>query len=215
MKAIILASLASITFASIISSASVLKSGTTVQEKENVKIPQTVTLKLAEKETTLGLVGSGLRKKSFLGVKVYLVEIFADKVDSFVRKNEKALDSLNASETVAVRVTFLRNVDAETIMNAFKDGFSVNYIDVNKDQPIKEFLSAVGKGGDGDEGKTLTFVLVKNPDGTITLSYEDSKGKIETIAGTASFSKKILSLWLGKMIDSKAQDMQNEIVSGK
>lgn len=203
-----------VTFSAIFSSAAVLTNGTAVQEKEGVKIPQTVTFKMNDQETVLNLVGSGVRKKSFLSVKVYLAEVFADKSESFERNNEKALESLAASPTVAVRITFLRNVDAETIMNAFKDGFGVNNIDVNKDAPIKAFLDAVAKGGDGDEGKTLTFVLARNTDGSETLVYEDSKAKLVTIQ-SSGLTKKVLSLWLGKMVDSKAQEMKNEIVSGK
>ena len=203
------------TTVSIISQAGVLKDGSTVQTKEGVKIPQTTTLTLDGKETTLSLVGSGVRKKSLLAIKVYLAEVFADKADSFVRKHDKALDSINDSQTVAVRTVFLRDVDAETIMNAFKDGFGVNKIDTKNDQPIKLFLQAVAKGGDGVEGKALTFVMTKNEDGSEKLVYEDSKGKAVTIAGEAGLTKKVMSLWLGKTVDGKAQDMQDEIISGK
>lgn len=200
-------------FTALVSSAAVLKDGPTKQRKEGIAIPSFVTLKVGEADKELPLVGSGVRKKSLLAIRVYLAEVFAEK--PIVRERSKALDSINESSAVAVRTTFLRDVDAETIMNAFKDGFGVNKIDVKNDPDIKAFLTAVGKNGDGDEGRALTFVVTKNADGSELLVYEDSHGKKVEILGSAGLMKKIMSLWLGKTVDSKAQDMQNEILSGK
>jgi hypothetical protein len=218
-----------VTLASIVSSAAVLQDDTTssYKNKEGVKIPQTASAtvpseknekdkdgKVVPEDVKVTLLGSGVRKKSFLNIKVYLAEVFADNAAAFVPKKGQALDSLDASKVVAIRAVFLRDVDSETIMNAFKDGFGANHIDT-KTGPIKSFLDAVSAGRDGQSGKALTFVISKNDDGTETLIYEDSKGTAVTIPGQAGLTKQIAALWLGNMVDGKAQDMQNEILSGK
>lgn len=60
----------------------------------------------------------------------------------------------------------------------------------------------------------MTFLMVKNADGSETLTYEDPKKAVTTVNGTAGFSQAILSMWLGKVSsnDKGLKELKNELV---
>ncbi len=85
-------------------------------EVAGVKVPDSVTAG----GKTLKLNGAGIRKKSFLKVKVYVGALYLEAASS----DPAAIVAADAPKSV--HMVFLRDVDKEKIMGAFRDGFEAN-----------------------------------------------------------------------------------------
>lgn len=168
-----------------------------------VAIMPAVMTNISGMDQKLTLIGAGLRSKkvAIIWAKVYVAQAYAQNPDAFVRDDSGALASLNNVGTAAIQLTFVRNVDAPTVQNSFRDAFFANSIDVNKKE-IAAFLNLVSSGGDAVEGKALTVRGTKLADGSEEIAYEDSKGTVKTVTGPAGFIKEVFALWYGTPVDS-------------
>ena len=137
-------------------------------------IAQTAVLSLNKQDIPLALIGAGLRAKRILiaNVKVYVAQLFSSDAAQFVRTEKGALDSLRDSRTTVMSLTFLRNVDAPTVQQSFKEALTKNAVNLTE-PAMAAFLQAVVQGGDAVSGKTLVFAFQKNADGSETATYED------------------------------------------
>lgn len=135
--------------------------------------------------------GAALRSKKVLmiKVKVYVAEYF---------KSE--------SGDQAMRLQFLRDVDAEKVMNSFKDALTVNAVDLQQ-METQAFLKAVTDGGEAKEQTAMTILSI-NHNGNEYLIYEGPSGKRTDLKVPAGFGQKIFSIWLGKPADEDLADMK-------
>lgn len=181
---------------------------------EGVSIGSSATLNMGG-SMKLDYIGSGLRSKKVLvsNVKVYVAQIFMDNAGKFVRSASGAVQSVGDMKAGAVRLTFLRNVDAPTVQTSFKDAFNANGVDVNN-SGVKAFLSAVSKGADAGSGHSMTMAMKRDGAG-VTLVYENTKGGSSTIKGDSSLFKAVMSIWLGTPADSGLATLKTSILSGK
>lgn len=161
------------------------------------------------------LIGAGLRSKKvvIVNVKVYVAELMSSDASKFVRTDADALKSLDDSRTVAIRLTFLRGVDASTVQTSFKEALQANKINV-ADAAISQFLKAVDAGGDAANGKPLTIVTQKNADKTETVYYEDTNGKVTKVDGNEGFSKQLMAIWLGTPSDNGVANLKAQLIKG-
>lgn len=164
-------------------------------------------------KTLLQSVGAGLRYKKVVFVKanVYVGELFVSQPSEF--KSGSMLDSLDGMNAVAMQMTFLRNVDGPTLASAFSDAFEENGVDV-KAGAARDFLAAVKAGGPAAEGKGLV-VAGSRAGEEETVSYENAQGKVVKITGPRGFRRQVLSLWLGKPVDSGVENLQEGIRRGR
>ncbi|MFN3453835.1 MAG: chalcone isomerase family protein [Pseudobdellovibrio sp.] len=167
---------------------------------------------IAGTDVTMSLVGAGLRSKTVLFVpnKVYVTELFATEASNYSR-NQDALKSLEQSRSVAIRMTFLRNVDAPTVASSYRDALIANSVSLN-DAAISAFLSNVAKGGDALKAKSLIILLTNNADGSVTLQYEDTQGQLSTVVGPHQLQQQILSIWLGVPADSGLKTLKESLL---
>jgi hypothetical protein len=93
-----------------------LSTAASAREIEGVKLADT----LDAGGRTLLLNGAGVRKKSFLKVKVYVGALYV------AARSRDAQAIVAADEPKAVRMVFLRDVDRDKILDAFKEGFENN-----------------------------------------------------------------------------------------
>jgi chalcone isomerase-like protein len=93
-----------------------LSTAVSAREVEGVKVADT----LEAGGRTLLLNGAGVRKKSFLKVKVYVGALYLGA------RSKDAQAIVAADEPKAVRMVFLRDVDRDKILDAFKEGFENN-----------------------------------------------------------------------------------------
>lgn len=148
----------------------------------------------------LDLLGAGLRAKTvlFVGIKVYVLQLFADNKPQFTRDGN-ALASLNPAQFVAVKINMLRTVDAASLAVSFREAIGANGFAI--DAELTTLLNLIEKSADGVSGKSISLLLKSTPAGT-NVYYEDTNGQLKSFSGTASIKSKILSIWLGKPADS-------------
>ncbi len=180
---------------------------------EGVKITTEAKARVAERAYTLKLVGAGLRfkKVAFLKANVYVGEFLSDAPEKILPNAAMALDSLSAMKAVAIRMTFLRDVEGKKIASSFADGLTENNVKLD-DPAIKAFLAAVKNGGEAKEKNTLVVLGERLPDGKEVVTYEDAAGKLSEIRGEPGLRRSIFSIWLGKIEDSGLENLKKEML---
>lgn len=181
---------------------------------EGVNVASKASLTRGDKSTELPLLGSGLRQKRVLlsDVNVYVTQVFADSTEKFVREEAKALASMEQMSTVAIRMTFLRTVEAEKVQASFKEALIVNDIDISK-ADVVQFLSIVENGGEAKKGGSLTILLERNA-GQEMVTYEDTEGHTGIVQGQAGLVQSLLSIWFGVPADSGLKKLKGQLISG-
>lgn len=181
-------------------------------EIAGVQLGKSASVKLNNTNLNLSSIGAGLRQKKVLisNVKVYVAELYSTEPNKVIKNEGQILNSLEASSTIAMQLTFLRTVEAEKVQVSFRDALVANNVNL-EDPAIAGLLSNVVKGGDAKEKGTLTFVVNKNTDGTETLYYETTEGVVTSVTG-AQLSKKVFSMWIGEPADDGLQKLKEEIL---
>jgi len=179
-----------------------------------VDIIPSVTTNVDNQSRTLTLIGDGLRSKkvAIATVKVYVAQVYAEKPDAFVREADKALDSFASTGTTAIKLTFVRNVDAQTVQNSFRENFFANKVDVTKAE-ISGFLDAVTSGGDATNNSSMTIRGRILADGSEEVAYEGSRGSVKTVTGPKGYVKEIFSLWYGNTADNGLANLKTALLA--
>jgi len=182
---------------------------------ENITISKGATATIEGRQTALTTVGAGLRRKkvAIIWAKVYVAQFLVADASKFDRAH--AWESLDRESAVAIRLDFLRYVDAQKVQTSFNEALVANKVDLNGTD-IKAFLEAVSGGGDAETGKALTIVGERLADGSEVITYENTKGQAKILHGKAGFVKNVFSIWLGLVSsdDPGLQDLQKELLSG-
>lgn len=177
---------------------------------EGVTLNQTATV--TGSNVVLNLIGAGLRSKTvlFVPAKVYVTELFSSDAAKFSR-DANALKSLEAVSVTAIRLTFLRGVDAETVASSYREALAANNVSL-KDTAIQQFLANVEKGGDAAQGKSFVMLLVFTKEGGTKLFYEDTKDQVSVVEGPRALQQQILSIWLGNSADSGLEKLKKTLL---
>lgn len=192
-------------------SAALLTTESSGNKLEKANLSSAATYTLENEALKLTEVGAGLRAKKivFVNIKVYVGELFVSDMTKF--KKDSPLPSLKDQKAIAIQLHFLRSVDAENVQKSFKEALKAN--DVNLDDAgIQQFLEAVVKGGEAQDGKTLTIVGSKLKDGSEQISYETTSGTTTDIKGTAGLVEKVFAIWLGKPADDGVAHLKKSIL---
>jgi len=181
------------------------------KQLEGVTLNQTAQITGAD--VKMSLLGAGLRAKTvlFVPAKVYVAELFSNEAAKFSRDNN-ALKSLENVTFTAVRLTFLRGVDAATVASSYREALAANNVNL-KDPAIVQFLSNVEKGGDAADKKSFVMLLILNKSGGTTLFYEDTKGAQSQVEGTRALQQQILSIWLGASSDAGLEKLKKSLLN--
>jgi len=161
----------------------------------------------------LSFVGAGLRTKKvvMINVRVYVGELFVGDLTKFKKNPNEALKSLSEASPVAIKLNFLRDVEADKIQTSFKEALDANKIDVNKPE-VQKLLDAVKNGGPTKKGTSLTIVGIKKGDGSEVLIYEDSNLKATTVSGGPGLLQEAFSIWLGNPSDDGVANLKNALL---
>ena len=143
--------------------------------------------------TELQLNGAGLRTKLFF--KVYVIALYAPQ------KSNRANELIDSGQPRRVVLHMLREVDADSMLAAFKDGLRSNLGDAGvagfkpQIERLESIMRAIGTSKPGDQ-VTIDFAAEGT---TIGINGQD-KGSIPG----APFCAAMLKIWLGdKPIDDK------------
>lgn len=131
----------------------------------------------------LQLNGAGLRKKLF--IKVYVGALYLPA------RSSDADAIVAADEPKHVRMVFLRDVDRDSIMGAFRDGFRANSKGPDLPALEKELDRIAPAIGNVKEGGEITVTYVPGAGTTVT----GPKGSV-TVAGKP-FADALFRNWLG------------------
>lgn len=185
------------------------------REIEGVTISKGAEAQLSSNRYSLTTVGAGLRKKKvgIFSVKVYVAQLLASDPAKFVRSLDQALTSLDGIKAVALRMSFLRDVEVEKIRASYQESLVKNGVDLTKPE-INTFLEAVEDGGPATARRDMIVAGHRLPDGSEQIVYENSAGQSVFINGTAGFVKSIFSIWLGQTTDSELEALRNLLITG-
>lgn len=134
---------------------------------------------------TLTLNGLGIRKATFLKIKVYVAALYVARTSS----DPNALIESNLPRELILH--FVRDVDGSDLAKAWKEGFAKN---ANAQLPaLKDRIAMLtGWMGNVKAGERLTFNI--NPGAGVRVAMN------ATVKGTIKgddFAKVLLSIWLG------------------
>ncbi len=174
---------------------------------------------------TLKTLGAGLRKKLFLPV--YIDQLLTDKnqdpaqYQSAGQSNPDFTQVMANNTAVAITMKFKMKVNSGQLVSALEDGLNKNNVDMNK-PIIKTFINVMTAYNGVDSDQSLLFLLIKNPDGTVTLSFQKTNEPVTTLnslkdnggVNDTDLEKEIISISLGQTDDRGIQSMQQQIAQG-
>lgn len=200
-------------FSGSICHAALLTTTLSLREIEGVRVAREAKASVEGRTYALKAVGAGLRYKkvAFVKANVYVGELFVDAPEKFQRSDAAVLDSLSEMKAVAIRITFLREVDGKKISSSFAEALEENNAKLD-DPGIKDFLEIVKNGGEAKEKSTLVVMGERLPRGKEKIFYENAAGKLASVAGEPGLLQKIFSIWLGKIDDSGLENLKKEIL---
>ena len=142
---------------------------------------------VAGKELVLN--GVGIRKATFLKIKVYYGALY------IAQKSKNAETFLGTAEPKQITMHFVRDVDAKDLKKTYKEAFEGANKDSYKSM-LPTFEAFNANFTDVKKGDIMTFQFL--PDGVVLTSA----GKSFTKAGDAAFSKAILNMWFIDPLDA-------------
>jgi hypothetical protein len=162
-----------------------------------VKVPDSVEAGGA----ALVLNGLGIRKATFLNVKVYVAGLYLPQ------KSGDAEKIIGAKQPWQLVLRFVRDVDASDIRDAWEEGFEKNAGDkLATLQPRIKTLNA--RMVDFKEGQYLSFT--DDPAKGVVVDVNGASGA--AIEG-ADFANALLSIWLGR--EPPNEDLKSGLLGGK
>ena len=173
---------------------------------QDITLTQTVELEEFE-QVKLKAVGHALRNKkvAFMDFKVYVLELLMPADFSW---NQKASDMVSASPS-GIQMSFLRDVPADKMMEAFNDSLKANQVDITS-EPLKAFIKAVKRVGDLKEKDVFLIVRKKSDKKDDVLLLIPGRAK-EIISGPAGWSDEVIKIWAGKPADTGFEKMQKAL----
>ncbi len=207
-----LSTLISFTLVASVSFADLLTKELSGKDLSGIKLSKAASVKVDQYNVNLTQVAAGLRTKKVLvaNVKVYTAELFVSESQAVVKTDLDLLKTVANVKTAAMQLTFLRNVEADKVQVSFRDALVANNVDINTPEIVKLFELMIA-GGEAKNQKTMTFVTNKNTDGTETLYFEDTNGKVGTVTGK-DLTKNIFSMWLGVSADDGLKKLKEEML---
>ena len=162
-----------------------------------VKVPDSV----KAGNTDLVLNGLGIRKATFVKVKVYVAGLYLPQ------KSGEAAKIIGANQPWQLVLRFVRDVDASDIRDAFEEGFKKNSGDkLAALQPRIESLNA--QMADFKEGQYLSFT--NDPVQGVAIDVNGAGGS--AIEG-ADFAAALLAVWIGS--EPPNEDLKAGLLGGK
>ena len=161
----------------------------------------------------LKLTGAGLasKKVGIAKVKVFVVQVFTQYPDKFIRTETEALGSVKDVGYTTIRLTFVRGIDSTMVGDAINEYLNNNI--PSSEYPLyKNDIDVVLGAISGDEsftyGSSITIVGYKNH-----ILYEDTKGKVTTINSTnADLTTKMMAMFLGIVTNNEGYSLKMQLL---
>ncbi len=182
---------------------------------EDVKLTESILLDDNSSKTNLKSVSYGLRKVKKFGlvtVSVYVIEFFAKNPAQLVKTNEGLLNSLKVAGPVQLRLTLARNLKGPQISDSFKEALKANDIDPTKTTTeLTAVLTAVNEMTQFKKDEVFSLTA-EWKDNTATLFIQRPDQSIQKITGPEKFVTDLFSIWFGKPVDEKMEDLKKTLL---
>ncbi len=203
-----------ITFGSVATAQTILAKATGTLFKE-VPLTESVTTEEAGIKTELKKVSHGLRQKTKFGlitVSVYVAEFFAKDSSKLNKTSDGILNSLKLAGPVQLRLTMSRDLTGTQISDSFKEALKANGIDTEKTtKELTEILTAVGEIKKFKSNETFSVTTFWN-DSMATLWIQKPDLTIQKITGPEKLANDFLSIWFGKPVDNKLEELKKALL---
>lgn len=179
---------------------------------EDVKLLTDLKGKVEGRPVQLMAVAAGIRVKKvvFVKAKVYVAELLASSPEKFQKDETTALNSVLGIDSVAMRLTFLRDVDAKSFRSAFADGWKENKFP-ESDPWSKNFLEKIAVLGELKKGDQLLVLATKSKEGDLIV-VDNFKEKQLLFPAQSEDRRRIFALWLGQPADSGLEDLKEKFL---
>lgn len=214
MKQFVLATLVA-SLVSVTAQAGILTTVDSETKLDNVAVSKSGTTSVDRREAQLTTVGAGIRWKKVgpAKPKVYVIELLVDDASKFVADYEKIQESVNSMNTVALKMTFRRNVEAGSIAQSFKDALVNNKVDTEQPE-YKALYEALSGGSDFKKDSSFSVVLEKGEKADL-VTYQNGSDDPVSIEGTRGFFENFLSIWLGNTKEDPGLDSTKKQLAGQ
>ena len=165
----------------------------TVEEKSTGKqFPKKVSFAGDYKTHNLEITGLGLRKKFW--AKVYGMAHYMEGGRTFSNKRDALTTALSDQYAKQITLVFVRDVGAEKIQDAFRDGFKKNSNDTEREQ-ISELVDKFVGSFTREIKNGERVVFRTQPGGRVTtIIHGEEQEPIDSV----TFSTVLWRIWLGK-----------------
>lgn len=182
---------------------------------EDVQLTDSVLLDDGGAKTSLKSVSHGLRKVKKFGlvtVSVYVIEFFAKNPSQLAKTNEGILGSLKSAGPVQLKLTLARDLKGSQISDSFKEALKANDIDTaNTTAELTSVLTAVNEITKFKKGEVFSLTA-EWKDSTATLFIQRPDQSIQKISGPEKFVTDLFSIWFGKPVDEKMEDLKKVLL---
>lgn len=196
-------------------SADIIKLNPGSGEIEGVNVATGATVAHDGQEHQLTTVGAGLRRSKVFGpvaIKVYVGQLMVADSTHFEKSAERALQSMDRQSRLIMRLTFLRDVPSEKMVESFTDSLVANGLSPDEAE-ISRFMNLIRATGDVDKNTSITLFVTRNEDGSETLIYEVSgRPPFNPEVMSAQFLNRMASLWLGQPSDEGLKDFKSDLL---
>ncbi|MCF8058612.1 MAG: chalcone isomerase family protein [Bacteriovoracaceae bacterium] len=159
-------------------------------EKGGVTVPD----KMKLNESELVLNGVGIRRATFLNIKVYIGSLYTPQ------KSTDTATILNMPFPKHISMNFVRDVDKEDLQGAWKEGFEAAVPEAER-KAMMVHLEAFNKTmGDIKKNQAILINFLNNG---VEVSFNGTK---HPLIGDANFSKALLSIWFVNARDEELRD---------
>ncbi|MCR9205719.1 MAG: chalcone isomerase family protein [Halobacteriovoraceae bacterium] len=165
-------------------------------EKAGIKVPDTIELKGKK----LFLNGMGIRRATWLNIKVYVGSLYVQK------KSQDPMVILDQPYPKHINMTFVRDVDKDSIIGKWNEGFNAAVKEPLKTKLmpyLREFNSRMM------EARKKQKILIDFLEDGVEVEFNGKKG--EKI-GDKAFSKALLSIWF---VNARDEDLRDEMLGKK
>ncbi len=178
----------------------------------------TVTNDLGTSQIAFVNAGVRVKKVAVINVKVYVTQFFADQPARFVKTpatadlavDTSSLKSIADLGTVALKLDFVRDLDAASIVDSFDDALKANGLTSATDTGLSEVLRAIEAGGDMYPRDSISIVGVNGATND-TLYIENNRGVARKITADNKLVEKMFSIWFGIPADSGLKTLKGAL----
>ncbi len=221
MKALLLAMAAAFAFQA---KAQTLKFVPGAQTLDGVNVAKGATATVDNQAVNLTTVAAGIRQAKVVwsNKDIYVGQLMVNDPSILVKTPADLLASSDHIKVGAITMSFVYwYVPESSIYSAYQDAFRANNIDPTKDITLLDqtnhtgFLDIVNQAGSAGTNQTVTLLMVREANGTETLTYDNGNGYVGHVAGGPGFLHKIYSIWLGVPADQYIAALKTQWMNWK